>query len=270
MLKSRFKGTRGGTRGFTLIELLVVIAIIAILAGMLLPALAKAKGKAHQVSCASNLRQLGLAILNYLPDYQETFPGVASRGAYEPMREDWIFWNLNRAHSESVFFNDARNSAIAPYIGSFTTNLFRCPGDRDVLERETAFRRNPNSGNPYLYSYAMVSLVTGRNLGVGSIYARGQPPLHYKYTSINNPANKFVLVEENGDPNAFPGAAVIDDGRWVPPGNVLSGRHRFNKQRVSQQEFFQQGRANVVCADGHVESFTPQQGITPEFYNPSL
>ena len=265
--------TRRGA--FTLIELLVVIAIIAILAGMLLPALGRAKEKGNQAVCRSNLKQLGIAFLMYVDENNDTFPGVASKGSYEPMKEDWIFWNINRAVSDPTvppgYFTNPVNSAIGPFIGRFTTNLFRCPSDRDVLARVRAWLQQPRGPNPYLYSYSLTSLVEEQNRGMGSVYQRGLPPLHFKSSFIKRPAVKILLVDENGDPNLCgPGSLeAIDDGRWVPPGNDLTARHQYPRgRRVPRLEYLRKGKANVLLGDGHVETVTPQFGTIIDNYDP--
>lgn len=92
---------------FTLIELLVVIAIIAILAAILFPVFARARENARRASCQSNLKQIGLGIMQYTQDYDERLPAsVANNGG-------------DSSHSLSYY--------VQPYIKS--TQVFRCPSD---------------------------------------------------------------------------------------------------------------------------------------------
>ncbi|BDI31944.1 hypothetical protein CCAX7_39950 [Capsulimonas corticalis] len=100
-------------KGFTLIELLVVIAIIAILAAILFPVFAKAREKARQISCASNERQVGLAILQYVQDSDEKFPAG------------------NGDAANSKLFGQGWAGPIYPYAKS--TGLLKCPDDSTAV-----------------------------------------------------------------------------------------------------------------------------------------
>jgi prepilin-type N-terminal cleavage/methylation domain-containing protein/prepilin-type processing-associated H-X9-DG protein len=105
-------------RGFTLIELLVVIAIIAILAAILFPVFAKAREKARQTSCLSNVKQISLGILMYVQDYDETYGWCCNSLASRPPQPQW------RPDSNTVGAI-TYDGLVMPYVKN--RQLFSCP-----------------------------------------------------------------------------------------------------------------------------------------------
>ena len=121
---SSLRGARQAKSAFTLIELLVVIAIIAILAAILFPVFAKAREKARQSSCASNQKQIGLAFLGYIQDYDEKFPpiaGTAVVGANTYVTN----WGVDLVGGGNSNITGTAPSLISSYVKN--NQIFTCP-----------------------------------------------------------------------------------------------------------------------------------------------
>ena len=246
---------RSRPRGFTLVELLVVLAVISLLAALLLPALARGRARAHGTACANNLRQLGLAFQLYLHDNADTFPTSAPQSGLGAQPEDWAWWQVAADPLGNFTMRDPARGSVIQHLGKYNPRHLRCPADRDADAREVLWKSNPGM-EQYFYSY---SLNAHSDSGMASFISRDRTLIILnKHSTIRNPAGKIMLAEEKGAAHDGPGTAVIDDGRWLPPGYPLTSRHG--------------GRANVTLADGHTESvpFNYADMKHPERYDPGL
>jgi prepilin-type N-terminal cleavage/methylation domain-containing protein len=171
----RSHSTRPPTFGFTLIELLVVIAIIAILAAILFPVFAQAREKARQTSCLSNAKQLTLAIIEYLQDYDGLFPASC---VYDPpgsASETAGLWDWNYVHV--VPWNWPRGSGItdpayvnAPYVWANTVfpymknyGVLACPSAQPIADPWTQFSYSNVNTAPANCSYTYNGLLNTYN-----------------------------------------------------------------------------------------------------------
>ena len=198
--------------GFTLIVLLVVIAIIAILAGMLLPALAKAKTKAQGLMCMSNLKQMGLAWLLYPDDNGGWLPPNANGGAAGGWVDGWLNFADNNTDNTNIAF--LLKSKLGPY--TINHGIYKCPAD--IYTARLGGKQMPRVRSDSINGFIE-----------GGFYSRGQPNAgstwygeYFKYDKITDiirspPVNLWVFVDEHPD-SINDGWMIIDvtnPNNWV-------------------------------------------------------
>jgi len=218
---------RATRSGFTLIELLVVIAIIAILAAILFPVFARARENARRSSCSSNLRQIGLAIKQYIQDYDERYPGLFSdEGGTE------IGWAQN----------------IQPYAKNL--QLFQCPSEASPNGSVYKFAPNPYPNNSSFTDYYYNENFTNRIDDLGDLTTDRSGIVD---AELSHPTVTVVLGEGHSGGWAYSRKTTEED-----PGKLWDDVHGVDPDSTAAAPHVRHLEGgNYVFGDGHVKWLKP-------------